>query len=38
MHYSAFDVIEQDPEEFARRLDEIGIECVVLKPGQEMEV
>ncbi len=38
MHYSAFDVIVQDPEEFARRLDEIGIECVVLKPGQEMEI
>ncbi len=38
MHYSAFDVIQQDPEAFAMRLDEIGIECVVLRPGQEMEI
>ncbi|MFO8082616.1 MAG: metal-dependent hydrolase [Armatimonadota bacterium] len=38
MHYSAFDVIEQDPHAFADRLAELGIDCAVLKPGEQMDV
>jgi len=38
MHYSAFDVIEQDPDAFADRLAEHDIECIVLKPGEQMEL
>lgn len=38
MHYSAFDVIEQDPHAFAERLAERNIGCVVLKPGEETEI
>jgi len=38
MHYSAFDIIEQDPQAFADRLAERGIECVVLKPGEQTEL
>ncbi|MFW6438310.1 MAG: metal-dependent hydrolase, partial [Armatimonadota bacterium] len=34
MHYSAFDVIEQDPDQFADQLAAKKIECVVLKPGE----
>ena len=38
MHYSAFDVIEQDPHAFAERLAERGIDCTVLKPGEQMQL
>ncbi|MER3414357.1 MAG: metal-dependent hydrolase [Armatimonadota bacterium] len=39
MHYSTFDLIAQDAEEFARRCkDEIGVECTVLKPGMSIEL
>ena len=38
MHYSAFDLIKQDAQTFACSLDEVGIECVVLQAGQELEI
>lgn len=38
MHYSAFDVIQQDPYAFADRLKAHGINCVVLKPGEETDI
>jgi len=38
MHYSAFDIIEQDPQAFADRLAERGIDCVILKPGEQTEL
>jgi len=38
MHYSAFDVIRQDVERFARDLALRGIRCLILRPGEEAEV
>lgn len=38
MHFSAFDVIEQDPEAFAESLAEHNIDCVVLRPGEQTEL
>ena len=39
MHYSTFPIIEADPHEFARKVNEsgIGARCVVLSPGEEIE-
>jgi len=34
-HYSAFEPIRKDPEEFARRVAPLGVRCVILSPGQE---
>ena len=38
MHYSAFDVIQQDVNRFADQLRERGLDCVILKPGDEREI
>lgn len=38
MHYNTFPLIEQDPHDYARRLKEIGVECRVLAPGEELEL
>lgn len=38
MHFSAFDVIEQDADEFAAHLDRIGIAAAVLRPGEKVEI
>jgi len=39
MHYNTFPVIEQNPLEFAERVERINpnIKVVVLKPGEEYE-
>lgn len=39
MHYNTFDLIAQDADAFARRCkNEVGVDCVVLKPGESIEV
>lgn len=38
MHFSAFDVIQQDVESFAADLQERSIRAVVLHPGQKEEI
>jgi len=38
MHYSAFDVIQQDGKAFASALAQAGIKCRLLKPGEEIEI
>ncbi len=38
MHFSAFDVIAQDAEEFSAQLDRIGITAAVLQPGEKVEI
>ena len=38
MHYSTFDHIRQDPEQFVRALEEKGVEGIVLKPGEAVEI
>ena len=37
IHYDTFDVIEQDPQAFAARVEaETAARCVVLKPGDSL--
>ncbi len=36
MHYNTFSVIEADPQEFKKRLDSIGKNCIVMEYGQEI--
>jgi L-ascorbate metabolism protein UlaG (beta-lactamase superfamily) len=39
IHYNTFEVIEQDPHAFAMRVgDETDAKCVVLDPGQSLEI
>lgn len=38
MHYNTFEPIQQDPEAFAVRVRERGVECRVLEPGEQTEV
>lgn len=34
MHYNTFDRIQQDPKDFARRAEGMGVRCRVLAPGE----
>jgi len=34
MHYSTFDLIKADPNDFARKTKHYGAECIILKPGE----
>ncbi len=36
MHYSTFDLIQQDPNSFQKRIERLA-ECTVLKPGETLE-
>lgn len=38
MHYSAFPVIQQDAAAFAAQVEKLGLECRLLKPGDETEI
>ncbi|NLY30610.1 MAG: metal-dependent hydrolase [Firmicutes bacterium] len=38
MHYNTFDLIKQDPQEFAQRLEALRIDCHILRPGESVEV
>ncbi len=38
MHYSTFPVIEADPHEFVRRVQETGLAARVMMPGEEIEL
>ncbi|MGI5818225.1 MAG: metal-dependent hydrolase [Armatimonadota bacterium] len=38
MHYSAFEIIQQDPQQFADRLAALEINCTVLAPGEYTEL
>lgn len=38
MHYNTFDLIKADPQEFAGKLEAENINCVVLEPGEDVEV
>lgn len=39
MHYNTFPVIEQDPQEFKKQVEETtNTECIVLQPGETLEV
>lgn len=38
MHFNTFDVIKNDPLEFAFRVENLGRRCKVMKPGEEIEI
>ncbi|MBC7115230.1 MAG: metal-dependent hydrolase, partial [Archaeoglobi archaeon] len=40
MHYNTFPVIQQNPEDFRRAVEERGLETevVILKPGESFEI
>ena len=38
MHYSTFDVIEANPQEFKRKIDSIGKKCRVIGFGETIEI
>jgi len=37
-HFNTFPPIRQNPDDFARKLADEGIECTVLAPGEEFEI
>ncbi len=38
MHYNTFPPIKADPEEFKAEIETIGKECVILKPGESIDI
>jgi L-ascorbate metabolism protein UlaG (beta-lactamase superfamily) len=38
MHYNTFDIIKQDPQQFADLLSGKPVECIVMKPGDTIEL
>lgn len=38
MHYNTWEIIKADAEQFKKRLDEINIECILLNPGETIEL
>ncbi len=38
MHYNTWEIIDADPQEFKNRLDGSGIEVVILKPDESLEL
>ncbi len=38
MHYNTFDMIKQDPNEFAKLVRAQGIECLIVNPGETIEI
>lgn len=38
MHYNTFGIIEADPEEFKRKVESIGKKCIILPPGESLEI
>jgi L-ascorbate metabolism protein UlaG (beta-lactamase superfamily) len=38
MHYGTFGIIEADPQEFRRKVESIGKKCVVVKPGESIDI
>ncbi|RPI15346.1 MAG: metal-dependent hydrolase [Ignavibacteriae bacterium] len=38
MHYNTFGVIEQDPQEFKRKVESIGKQCIVIPFGESIEI
>lgn len=38
MHYNTFDLIRQNPQEFADGVKKLGVECVIVNPGESYEL
>ncbi|MCX6159978.1 MAG: metal-dependent hydrolase [Ignavibacteriae bacterium] len=38
VHYNTFDIIKADAQEFKRKVESIGKKCVIMKPGDVLEI
>ncbi|MBN2571786.1 MAG: metal-dependent hydrolase [Ignavibacteriales bacterium] len=38
IHYNTFPIIEANPEEFKKKVEDIGKKCIILQYGQEIEL
>jgi L-ascorbate metabolism protein UlaG (beta-lactamase superfamily) len=38
MHYNTFDLIKQDPRQFAELVAKLPVECIIMKPGESLEL
>lgn len=38
MHYNTWDIINADDKEFKTKVEKLGVKCVILKPGESLEV
>ncbi len=38
MHYNTFDMIKQDPNEFAKLVRAQGVDCAIVNPGETIEI
>ncbi|MDI3516934.1 MAG: hypothetical protein PWP37_798 [Thermotogota bacterium] len=38
MHYGTWPVIEASPEVFKERVESLGVECIIMKPGDTLEL
>ncbi|ABR30187.1 metal-dependent hydrolase [Thermosipho melanesiensis] len=38
MHYNTWDLISADANEFKDKVEKLGVKCVILKPGESLEV
>ncbi|AEH51417.1 metal-dependent hydrolase [Pseudothermotoga thermarum] len=38
IHYNTWPVISADPEKFAKEVQKTGVKCVIMKPGDVMEI
>ncbi len=38
MHYDTFDIIKADPERFSEKIAGTETKCIILKPGEELEL
>lgn len=38
IHYNTFDVIKQDANDFKRKIEAIGKKCIIINPGDSIEV
>lgn len=38
MHYNTFPLVKQDPQDYARRLEALGIQCKVMAPGEKLDL
>ncbi|AFG34841.1 putative Zn-dependent hydrolase of beta-lactamase fold protein [Fervidobacterium pennivorans DSM 9078] len=38
MHYNTWDIIKADAELFRKKIEELGVECLIMKPGESIEL
>lgn len=38
MHYNTFPLIKQNPESFKAKVENLGVDCIILQPGDELSL